>query len=569
MLQRLHIRDLALIEHAEVRLDPGLNVVSGETGGGKTLMVTALKLLRGEKATATLVRHGAAELRVDGEFLLEDGPRSLRVREVVRELVGADPEEDLLLVTRIVDARGRSRVRIGERPATLTALRQLGPWLLEIHGQGDSRGLMRPELQCETLDAFAGCADLREQFATRLVAARQAQARLQEASGSARERLARIEYLRFQLREMETVDLQPGELARLEEEHRVLAHLDRMRELLGQALAGLQEEEGSAGDRLGQAGRVLQEAAAIDRALAESVTLVEEAAIQVDEAARAVQSRLAALDLDPDRLQVVEERLGELRRALARFGPSEVEYLVCQQDARAELEQLTDAAATPEGLQQELATRLRAAHAAGSKLVRARRKAARPFCAAIEADLQDLGMAATRIRVEVALPGPAEELLESATAHGPTPLDLLVRVNPGEPFHLLRETASGGELARVVIAIKRCLADRDRVPFLALDEVDAEIGGRLGLAVGRKLQEVARHHQVLIVTHLPQVAAFADAHLKVGKEVVGQRTHTTIQPLEGAAAEAELAAMALGEGADEAAIAEARRLVQRARPSGS
>ncbi|MCA8941203.1 MAG: DNA repair protein RecN, partial [Planctomycetes bacterium] len=220
----------------------------------------------------------------------------------------------------------------------------------------------------------------------------------------------------------------------------------------------------------------------------------------------------------------------------------------------------------------ELAEALRAAVAElariGRRLVRARRKASAPFARAIEVELEALGMPSVRLQVGMADDFAADRVLEESSMHGPVPVEFMVRINPGLPPQSLRDTASGGETARIVLAVKKCLADQDRVPFVAFDEIDAEIGGRLGLAVGRKLAEVAVDHQVLIVTHLPQVAAFADRHFKVSKSVDGGTTRTTIRALDARESEAELAAMAVGEGADGTALAEARRLVERAREAG-
>lgn len=572
MLHTLHIRDLALIEQAELQLHQGLNVISGETGGGKSLVITAIKLLRGEKAQASLVRHGAGELRVDGEFRLGGGERSAAVARMVREACGAEIEDDTLLVSRSVDDAGRSRVRIGGRPATLQALREIGAFLLEIHGQGDSRALMRPEIQCETLDAFAGTVGLRREFAAALAAARETAARLQALGQGERERTQRLEFLRFQVREMTELALQPGEVAELEAEHQVLANLDGMREHLGATLELLQDGEHNAVDLLARAERHLGDAAGIDRRLEAAAAGLGEAQERIAEVCRAVQSGLGRLELDPARLQEVVARLDELHRALKRWGPTEAGFRANLERAEAELAGLEDSASGPEALAEELRQRTAAAAVVGRKLVRARRKAAAPFCAAIAAELKDLGMARTEVQVAMADEFAEADLQAGATEHGPVPVDLQVRINPGEPFHSMRETASGGELARIVLAVKKTLADQDRVPLLVLDEIDAEIGGRLGTQVGHKLTEVSRHHQVVIVTHLPQVAAFADRHFLVQKEVLGrgreERTRSTVATLGGARVEQELAAMAAGEGADAEALAQARRLVRNARAAG-
>lgn len=568
MLLSLHIRDLALIESAELAFVSGLNVISGETGGGKSLVVTALKLLRGEKANGQLVRHGATELRVDGEFALGGGERSRAVPDVVRQELGFDLDGDVVLVTRIVDAQGRSRVRVNDRPATLAALRTLGAFLLEIHGQDDSRCLMRPEIQCETLDAFAGAGELRAAFADALAAARAVEARLAAAKAAQRDKGQREEFLRYQVEAMRELDLQEGEVVRLEEEHRLLAHLDRQRDLVQGALAELQDGEENAAALLARALRRVREAASIDKSLADAARQVEDAEMLVTEAARALQSGLGRLDLDPARLQDIDDRLAAIRDSLRRFGPGEAEWFAAFGAAKTELQRLTDDKEQPEALAEELRKAAAVAVEAGAKLIRARKKATAGFCAAVQNELASLKMSDTRLRVDFAEQIDPDKLLVEATAHGPSPVELMVRINPGEPFHPLRETASGGELARIILAVKKTLADQDRVPFLVFDEVDSEIGGRLGLAVGRKLREVAAHHQVLIVTHLPQVAAFAQAHFKVEKRVAKGRTSSTVVRLDAAARDAELAAMSSWDGADKTALQEARRLVERAQGEG-
>ncbi|MBM4061871.1 MAG: hypothetical protein FJ265_12360 [Planctomycetes bacterium] len=572
MLHTIHVRNLALLEHAEIRLAEGLTVVSGETGGGKSLLVTALKVLRGEKVAGTVVRHGAEELQVDGEFRLGEGERSERVAALVRELCGGSVEDGALLVTRIVDRAGKTRARIGGRPATLSALRELGALLLEIHGQGDSRALMRPEIQTETLDAFAGTAALRREFAAALAAARAVRGRLRDLTANERDRRQRLEFLRFQQQAMMELGLREGELGELEQEHQVLGNLDELRRQLDSALGALQEGEQSASDALARAARAVLAAAAIDRRLEETREQLAQAEELVADACRKLQSGQARLDLDPGRLAAVQARLDELHAALRRFGPTEADLVRNLRQVTAELEAYTAGDADPEVLAQELRAAVEQAAAVGRRLLRARLAASPAFGERIRSELQDLGMAHTEVRVAMAGEFAPERLLDEATEHGPVPVDIEVRINPGEPFHSMRDTASGGELARIVLAVKKTLADQDRVPLLVLDEIDAEIGGRLGLQVGKKLHEVARHHQVVIVTHLAPVAAFAQHHFRVDKEVAGrggdERTRSFVRQLRAGEVEQELAAMAMGDGADRAALQQARRLVEKARAMG-
>jgi len=564
MLHILHIRNLALIERAELRMADGLTVVSGETGGGKSLLITALKLLRGEKAQGGLVRHGAAELQVDGEFRLGGGARSAAIARFVEQTCGGAVDDDLLLVTRIVDKNGRTRVRLGGRPATLSALRELGGMLLEIHGQGESRALMRPEIQCETLDAFAGTAGLRDEFGAVLTEARELRARIGRQAEGERERKQRLEFLRFQFSEMKQLALGEGELSQLEQEHQVLSNLDAMRLQLDEALTAMQDGETNVGDQLAVAVRAVQQAASIDVRLEEASEQMAQIEDLVADVCRKLQSGQARLELDPGRLAAVEERLDEIHTALKRFGPTEQDLRENLVSTERELEQLEDADTEPEVLLAELRKATDGVVQVGRKLVRARKKAGVAFADAIMEELRGLGMKHTEVRLSMADKFAAESVLDDATEHGPVPVDIEVRINPGEPWQSLRETASGGELARVVLAVKKTLADQDRVPLLVLDEIDAEIGGRLGLQVGKKLHEVARHHQVVIVTHLAPVAAFAQQHFLVNK-VVGERTTSNVRQLPKDEVEKELAAMATGDGSDGAALEQARRLVEKAR----
>lgn len=578
MLHTLHVRNLALIESAELRLADGLNVFSGETGGGKSLLITALKLLRGDRANAGLVRRGARELQVDGEFRLGgpgvgmDEERSAEIRRLVGELCGGSIDDDLLLVTRIIDRQGRSRVRIGGRPATLQALRTLGSLLVEIHGQGDSREWTRPETHCQVLDGFADCGELRGEFAAALATAKQLRERLQAREEGQHEQRQRLEFLRFQQREMTELALADGELAELEAEHQRLANVDSVRSGLHAGLAALQEGEQNATELLSLAASQVRAAAELDTRLGALAAQFADAEALVDELCRGVQSGMAALDFEPGRLAHVEARLDEIQRLLRRFGPTEREFRDGLAAVTEELERWAGQAEEPEEMAVQLRQRTAVAARLGRKLLRARRRAAKEFTRRVGEGLQDLGMPHTELRIAMAADFADEELLDQASRHGPVAVDIEVRINPGEPFRPLGEVASGGELARVVLAVKKAMAQHGRVPLLVLDEIDAEIGSRLGLQVGRKLAAVAEHHQVVIVTHLPQVAAFADRHFLVAKAVVGdaeaERTTSTVCALDRRQVEHELAAMA-GDAADATNRQQARSLVRKVRPAGS
>lgn len=350
----------------------------------------------------------------------------------------------------------------------------------------------------------------------------------------------------------------------------MLANLDAMRQRLDDAIGILQDGDDNVADQVARANRAVQEAAAIDRRLEDAAEQMAQIDDLVADVCRKLQSGQARLDLDPGRLSAVQERLDEIHTALQRFGPTEADLRANLARVAAELA-TAEEAADSEAAAVELRQATEGAAALARKLLRARLKACPAFSSAIKAELHDLGMPHTEVRVAMATEVAVERLLDDATEHGPVAVDLEVRINPGEPFHSMRDTASGGELARIVLAVKKTLADQDRVPLLVFDEIDAEIGGRLGLQVGKKLYEVARHHQVVIVTHLAPVAAFAQHHFLVNKEVGGragdERTRSAVRLLEGAEVEKELAAMAMGDGADATALQQARRLVEKARAS--
>lgn len=571
MLEQLTIRGLALIECATLSPSRGLTVISGETGGGKSLIVQALRLLRGEKARADIVRRGATAASVDGVFRVESGERSAFVRELYEEVLGTQPEDDRIVVSRVLDAKGRSRARIDGRPVPLRELQRFGALLLEVHGQGANRSLMRSEIQTELVDAFAGGTAMRRDFAQRLSAARAVAKDLEDVRSKQRERRERIEWLQHCLGEIDAVDLRPGEHAELARDVKIQGSWTRMRETLGATLDELRErEEGAVLDRLRAVERDVEGLVELDDRLRAPGRMLDEAAILIDEAGHELASALDRLDFDPQRAEADRVRLAELDRLLERFGPSERELLETEARMREELEQLRDESRTPEALEDELERARSELGLAGDKLTKLRKRAAKRLSTLMIRELGDLGMSRVRVEVRVVEDSEVEDVLDVATPLGTSEVDVFLAPNPGEALTPLRNTASGGEVARVMLVLKKILADADLVPLLIFDEADAEIGGRLGLAVGRKLRDVARQHQVVCITHLPQIAAFADLHCMVRKSVheesaagATERTVAELRALSDRERQHELASMARGEAAvDDDALHEAGRLLE-------
>jgi len=571
VLEQLTIRNLALLREVGFLPAPGLSVISGPTGGGKTLIVQALKLLRGEKAKAGLVRRGAEIATIDGVFRLAEGERSERIRDLCDEVLGCRPEDSTLVVTRTIEAGGRSRARVDGRPVAIRDLARFGAHLLEIHGQGSNKSLMRPETQTELLDSYAGLSGARHAFVETLREARKIRDLLVRASESEHERRERAEFLRYCLDEFQRVEPVPGERDELRTESRVLGNLDELRLILSRCLGRLHDGDDDEApaiiESLAMLHQDLSRVSELDPRLEGPLRLVDDARVLLAEAVPELRAARENLDLDPERVQVVTERLEALERLLDRFGPSEAEMFASLQRMESELGALDDEGGSPEALANRLHEAVQQLDRAGRSLTSKRRAAAKRLGPIVERELDALGMG--QARVEIRTVPPEGSLLDHATDLGPCDVEVFLAANPGEPLAPLRDTASGGEVARVMLVLKKILADADRVPVLVFDEADAEIGGRLGLAVGRKMRAVADSHQVLCITHLPQIAAFADRHFLVHKQTTGKgrerRTVSTVDLLAPDARQRELASMFRGEDRiDDSALREADKLLRMA-----
>lgn len=558
MLAELEIRDLALLARARLSLRPGLVALTGATGVGKSLVLEALGLLAGGRADAAVVRTGAPAAVVRGLFHL---PPS-RAREAAAALGIEEPEGGELLLERRVEPGGRGRASANGSPVTVAALREAGRLLFEIHGQSEHQGLTDPRVQAVLLDRAGGAEGHREAFAGALRAAREARDRRRTLEARRRERLARLDYLEHQAATLEAAGIRPGEKAELELERARFDASERFLADLHGAVEALAEGEGSAGDRLGAARAALGRAAELDPRLAAARDLAEEAADRAADAAREAAKVRDDAVFDPGRRTEVEERLDALDRLLRVHGPTEEDAIAALEAARTEAAALRaeEEDGGRAGEREEAAAR--ALGGAAKTLVRARRAAARDLEKGILSELSALSLGEARF--EIAVEEGEGDPVETATEAGPGPVEFRFSANPGEPMLPLARVASGGELARVALAVKARLADADRTPVLVFDEVDAEVGGRLGPAVAARLRAVARGRQVLVVTHIPSIAAAADQHLRVTKEVAGGRTTAAVEEMEGAARERELAEMLRGEGLAERGLDAARDLLAEA-----
>lgn len=567
MLRELRIRNLAVIEEVTVPCARGLNVLTGETGAGKSILLDALLLVSGARAQPDLIRSEADVAVVEAVFDVDpDGPIP-----AVLAVAGLRAENGQLIVRRELTRSGRTRAFVNDSAATVGLLERLGDSLVEIHGQHEHQRLMEPVRQLDLLDRFATAEAARARVAALVEEWGQARALQAEIEVSDRDLRQKEDLYRFQLSEIEAARLMPGEEEALKAERHRLQHSERLAEGLNRALSYLYDDPQSAASNLGRAAQLLGELAKIDPDLNASLPVLDSAQIHLEEAVsrlRALRDRSA---FDPERLEEIDARLDILTKLKRKYGEGEEAILAYGDRIRTELG-LMDR--RDELIEAANARAARLAEEAGSEalaLSELRREAAVRLERLIQRELRALGMEKARFTIALRRePAQAEGLGAGSegwriTARGIDQVEFQLSTNPGEELKPLSRVVSGGELSRTMLGIKVILAEADRIPAMIFDEVDAGIGGRVADRVGQKLAQTARHRQVLCVTHLSQIAAYAHQHLRVEKVVRGGKTRTRVEALDDAGRVEELARMLGGEQVTETARRHARELYATAR----
>lgn len=553
MLTHIHIRDFAIIDELSLELAPGMTVLTGETGAGKSILVDALGLVLGDRADPSVVRQGADRAEVSVQM---DISGEAAAAHWLREQ-GMDDQECLL--RRVVGRDGRSRAWINGSPTTLQSLRTLGEMLVDIHGQHAHQSLMRREVQRRILDDYADHPQRVQAMAETYTHWHRLQRRLEGLSGEQEAREARRELLRFQVEELDGLDPAPGEWQQLEEEHHRLAHTGRLLEVAETAYQALYAADGSVESTLGHTCSELEQLQGLDHRLDEPRQLLTSAQIQIREACDGLRRYADGLEADPARLQHVEGRMAAFQD-LARKHRVEPEALPqVREDLAAELETLEGETGDLASLEQETAKALEACREAADALSQSRRTAAGTFSEAVTRAMQALGMEGGRFECAVE---PAQEA--RLTPQGMDQITFRISANPGQPLQPLARVASGGELSRISLAIQMIAARALPTATLIFDEVDTGIGGGVAEVVGRQLRTLGAHRQVLCVTHLPQVAAQGHHHLQVCKEKGRDHTETRIRPLEREQRVEELARMLGGLEITRQTLAHAREMMDRA-----
>lgn len=560
MIRALRVRNLVTIDALELELGPGLTVVTGETGAGKSLLLGAIALLSGQRVGSELVRAGAREAEVEAIFA------SPELLGRARGLGLAGDGEEELLVSRSVSREGRGRVSVNGRLATVALLAELMTDALEITSQGEHQRLLRNEAQAELLDAFAGLGPSAQEIAELHRGWRELALAIQ-ARRRDREALARREdQLRFELAQIDGAKLEPGELDSLGVELRRLGYADRLAQAASRALELLDGEDG-ARERLAGARATLRGVSELDPALGPPAEALERARLELEEASFQLERYAASIDADPQRLARVEDRLAELRRLQSRYGATVEDILAHRARAAEELAGLEGGEERTAELERELAARADALDAKSRVLSRARAAAALELERAVAEELSGLELGRARFAVELlpVEPKSADGLAPPCGPAGRERAQFTLAANPGEAGGRLRDAASGGELARLLLALRNALREADAGRVLLFDEIDAGLGGQTARRVGERLRALAGRNQVICITHLPQIAALGDSHHTVVKDVRKSRTETRISALGGEARVDEIARMSGGQLTD-AARAHARELLSPAVP---
>lgn len=559
MLAELIVADFAIIDELHLNFHPGFNVLTGETGAGKSIIIDAVSMLLGGRADTNFIRADTNRARVEGIFRLPDRLKAFVGPILEREgLEGDDP--DSLILGREIRSTGRNFCRVNGSTVSLTILEEIAAPLIDIHGQSEHLSLMQVRQHQRFLDRYAGLEEQREKLAVEVRRLRRVRQELAELVRDEQRLARRVDQLSFQVEEIQAANLKPAEEAELNLERTRLANAEQLSQLAAEAYRLLAEsaddDQPSAADLLGQAARAIGNLVKLDETMAEQSQLVDTVTYQVEDLARSLRDYSEEIDFDPGRLQEVEERLALIFNLKRKYGNSIEEVIEFGRRAEAELESISHSEERIEELREIQETLRRDIGRMALELSQARRQAGQTLADGVVAQLADLGMERADFTVEIKWSDDLEagvyvdageegELTLACDERGIDRIEFLIAPNPGEPLKPLVKVASGGETSRIMLALKTVLAVADETPTLIFDEIDQGIGGRVGGVVGRKLRGLAHAtgHQVLCVTHLPQIAGFADNHYHVAKEVVGERTQTHIRVLTGEAQVEELAQM--------------------------
>jgi len=574
MLVELTVKNYGIIEEVDWTPAAGFNVITGETGAGKSLVVDAVEALLTGQVNETDIRHGSDIARIEGIFRMAASGQSLVTRDLLSEK-GLESDDDTLLVSCDFRRQGRSTTRVNRQAVSRALLKDITASLLDIHGQSQHLSLLNKDRHLEYLDACAHTRQLREDFSGRVHELHDIEREIQKLSANERDMQRQKELLNFQIEEIKRAELQPGEEEELRKEQTLLASAEKLKAAAYEVYKTVYGDENSisspsAVDRLSDVLPVMRQIAAADTSMQGRLDYLEEMVHGLEEMAREVNYYGENLNYDPQRLEEVQERLELLQSFRRKYGDTIEEMLGYLEKAESDLENLSFSDERRRELEKKRERLLMEMGKMAEELSGKRMQAAGELAAAVKKECLELNMAQVEFQVSIirevadeGMPLPDGKFYKY-DGNGVDVVEFLASTNPGEPLKSLDKIASTGEISRFMLAMKSALAGADNIPVLIFDEIDIGVGGRSGEVIGMKLWKLSRDHQVICVTHLPQIAAFADAQFNVSKESSGERTVSTLRPLEGESRLRELAVMLGGSGYTSSALDAARELLEKA-----
>jgi len=565
MLRSLYVRDYALIEELDVEFGSGLNIITGETGAGKSILIGALNMILGERANTDVVRQDAKKAIIEGIF---DEANTERIRTLLEDAeVDTDPLPRIILRRQITD-RG-SRGFINDTPATLDVIREVASELIDLHGQHEHQSLLHTEAHRRTLDSFGGLSGLTEHYRRQYERVADLVEERDELAARERELQQQKELYEFQIKEIDDVHPQEGEEEELHAERRVLENAEKLYASTSGLYEMLYESEDAVHDQLVVARNELQDLARIDDAFEEQLEEIKSAQIIVSELASFLQDYNAHIEFDPERLADIRDRMSELERLKRKYGGSLEAVLEHRKEIGEQYELAEDFEGNLERLEDEIDDAQTQLSDAAHRLSAKRREVADRIEEAIVRELADLGMPDSQFEVrfeqdedpEGWIRGTEDDTHYRAYAHGMDHIEFFISTNVGVDPMPLADVASGGEISRIMLALKQILAKSERLPILVFDEIDTGISGDMARKVGDSMHDLARYHQIIVITHLPQIAALGDVHFKVEKRVESQQAKTIIRRLDEEEQAAQVATLISGADITDAALENARELM--------
>ncbi len=574
MLDELSVKNFGIIEEINWKLSAGMNVITGETGAGKSLVVDAVETLLSGQAKEEDVRHGADEARVEGIFHQHDGEEYQALQELLTEK-GLESGDGTILLACEIKRQGRTTPRVNRQAVSRALLKVIGMAMVDIHGQSEHLSLLSKSSHLDYLDAYAHTLEKRQSFAEKAQTLHQMEKEIQSLSRDEQELARHIELLNFQVDEIKKAELQEGEETALQQELTILTSAEKLKAASFDIYRILYGEDNainatSALDKVNETLPLMKQIVDTDTSLKPKMDNLEEIINGLEELSREIHAYGDSLNFDPERLEEVQDRLELIKSLKRKYGGSIPEVLGYLVKAEKELAGLTSSGERREELEKQREQLKKEMGTLAARLTQERTKAAQKIAAAVKKELAELSMGRVEFLVSMTQePAPEGIPLPDGKVYkfnnnGVDDVAFLASTNPGEPAKALYKIASTGEISRFMLALKSALAEADTIPVLIFDEIDIGIGGRSGEVIGRKLWKLAQNHQVICVTHLPQIAAFADAQYRVSKQTARDRTVSTIEPLQGEAREKELAMMIGGSSYTESALQAARELIARA-----